>query len=182
MRFAALVAAALLAACSPRFDWRDVRPAPGGFVVALPDRPQTVARDVAVTLPGGVLHLALTMTSTGVGATLFAVGVAPLPPAAAQDADAVLAWFRDGIVRNLAGTVTASRPLAPPPGATGALRASEELVARGTMEPGHRAARLDARLYVFEDRLYSLAAVAAEGELPPEARDTFFDSFRIAGH
>ncbi|HEU0204031.1 MAG TPA: hypothetical protein VFR86_26785, partial [Burkholderiaceae bacterium] len=39
----ALLAAAL-AACSPTFNWREVRASDGAFVVALPDKPQRVTR------------------------------------------------------------------------------------------------------------------------------------------
>jgi hypothetical protein len=32
---------------------------------------------------------------------------------------------------------------------------------------------------VVDDRLYQVVALSAEGEIPAEALDTFFDSFRL---
>jgi hypothetical protein len=182
-RGAAFALAILFAACSPTFNWREIHPAPGGFVVALPQRPQTEEREVGLGDPGsaGEFRVPMTMTSTGVGATLFAVGVAELPPGGPAPAQ-LLAWVRDGVVRNIRGTVVAERPIAAPPGSLTGLRAAEEVAARGTMAGDPRPTRLDARIYVFDDRLYSLTALSAEGELTPELLDTFFSSFRIVGH
>jgi hypothetical protein len=33
---------------------------------------------------------------------------------------------------------------------------------------------------VADDRLYQLIVIGAEGEVPPQALETFFDSFRLA--
>jgi hypothetical protein len=44
--------------------------------------------------------------------------------------------------------------------------------------PG-RAAHLAARIYVADDRLYQLVVLGAEGEVPPDAIETFFASFRL---
>ena len=74
---------AALAACSPRFDWREFR-SPDGYAVLLPGRPQTVVRDIE--LDG--IKAPMSMTSTGIGPTMFAVGVARLPAAAVADASA----------------------------------------------------------------------------------------------
>ena len=77
----------------------------------LPGRAQTVARDVEFEGQ----KLPVSMTSTGVGAAMFAVGVVQLPAAVAADAAArerVIAHFRDGLVRNIGGTVTTSAPAA----------------------------------------------------------------------
>jgi hypothetical protein len=42
-----------------------------------------------------------------------------------------------------------------------------------------RPAQLAVRLYVVDDRLFQLVALGAEGEIPPQALETFFDSFRL---
>jgi hypothetical protein len=39
--------------------------------------------------------------------------------------------------------------------------------------------RLAARFHVVDDRLYQLVAIGAEGELTPDALETFFTSFRL---
>ena len=169
---AAAALAVALAACSPPFNWREVR-SPDGFTVLLPGRAQTVSREVS--LPD--LRVPMSMTSTGIGATLFAVGVAQLP----ADANAqALPLFRDALVRNIGGTLigTSAVPFALPPGDARKLIASEAIEATGR-DAGGRAVRLAARLIIVDDRLFQLVALGAESELPADAADTFFSSFRL---
>lgn len=178
-----LAAVALLAtACSPRFNWREIRPPEAGFVVALPDKPQSVARDIAFEHPGGAVRAEMTMLSTGVGATLFAVGTARLPEHALDSPAALaatLAWFREGLARNVRGASPAAAATAPPGGlGQRSLRAAEGFSVAGQSADG-RAAQLAARLYVVDDRLFQLVLIGAEGEVPPQALETFFDSFRL---
>jgi hypothetical protein len=171
-----LVPALLLAACSERLAWREVR-SPDGYSVLLPGRAQTVQRDVE--LDGQ--RLAVSMTSTGVGATLFAVGVVQLPAGWGSDAAArerVLAYFRDALVRNIAGAgaVRSGAVLAAPPGQR--LRAAEAVEARGKGGDG-RPAQLVARFFIVDDRLYEVIALGGEGTLDALALDTYFTSFRL---
>ncbi len=179
-RWLVFAAALPLAACSPRLNWRELRPAGARCVIALPDKPQTAQRELDVSGH----KVTMTMTSTGVGASLFALGVAdlPAPLLAPAQLDATLAWFRDGLLRNVQGAaqgtpaaVQAAR-LAVPPGRL--LRAAQAVQAQGRVAGG-RSTRLAARFFVVDDRLYQLVALAAEGEIGADALDTFFDSFRL---
>lgn len=129
----------------------------------------------------------MSMTSTGIGATLFAVGVAQLPLMAAgapASRQRVLAAFRDALVRNINGTIgkTSVPPLVLPPGlpsnSARTLHAAEAIEASGRDANG-RAVRLAARFFIVDDRLFQLVALGEEGELPAEALDTFFTSFRL---
>jgi hypothetical protein len=179
-RRALLVAGALapLTACAPALNFREVRIAEARCAVALPGKPQTVTREVAFAGQ----TLAMTMTSAGVGATLFALGSARLPPAAlAPDAlPQTLAFFREGLLRNFRAT-PAGAPAAPPPLATPAgrvLRAAQTLSAQG-LAPDGKPTVLAARFYVVDDWLLQVVALAVRGELSAEALDTFFDSFRL---
>jgi hypothetical protein len=175
-----LAFALLVMSCSERLEWREVRygGSPGGYTVLLPGRAQSVARDVVFegrTLP-------VTMTSSGVGAAMFAVGVVQLPADVAGDAAArerAVAHFRDGLVHNIKGTVTASAPatLVLPAGSPLALRTGQALEARGTTGDG-RATLLAARFFIVDDRLFQLVALGAEGSIAPQALETFFTSFR----
>ncbi|MGE5161194.1 MAG: hypothetical protein ACM3O5_06790 [Betaproteobacteria bacterium] len=178
----ALVAALTLLtlACSQRFEWREIR-IDEGAVAALPGRPQSVARDIDV----GGRPVSMTMWSTGVGATMFAVGMARLPPALFEEAAGraqAIAHFRDGLVRNIGGTVTAGAPpsLQLPPGSARRLLASEAVEAVGRTGPDGRKSRLAARFFIVDDQLFQVVALGAEGEIPPEVLDTFFTSFRLA--
>ena len=180
-RSAFVAALALLSiACSQRFEWREVR-IDDGAVAALPGRPQSVTRDLDV----GGQPVSMTMWSTGVGATMFAVGVARLPVALSVEAAGraqAIAYFRDGLLRNIGGTVTTSTPpsLALPPGGTRKLLASEAVEAVGRTGPDGRKSRLAARFFIVDDQLFQVVALGAEGEIPPEVLETFFTSFRLA--
>lgn len=173
---AAAALAALVPGCSPRFNFREVKLAEARCAIALPDKPQTVRREL--DFDGG--KVAMDMTSTGVGPSLFALGVATLPADAVAPAriEATVAWFRDGLLRNVNGTLVETRPapLAVPAGRT--LRTAQAIRAQGRIGADRKAV-LAARFYVVDDRLYQVVALAAEGEIPADALDTFFDSFRL---
>lgn len=167
-------------ACNPTFNWREFR-SPDGFVVLLPGRPQTVMRDT--TLVDTAVQMS--MTSTGIGATLFAVGSARLPRSLGGDSaqrQLTLSSLRDTLVRNVNGTVVKTAPATlPAPSRTGVVRpmaAAEAVEAVGSDSKG-RAVRLAARLFIVDDRLFQLVALGVEGEIPPDALDTFFTSFRL---
>lgn len=179
---AALVGAAalLLSGCSARFEWRELR-TPEGAVISLPGRPQSVTRDLVVDGQ----PVAMTMWSTGVGPTVFALGSGRLPPPLVADEaarDRTIAYFREGLVRNIGGTVTARGPASssPLPGGSRKPLASEAVEAVGPPGPDGRKSRLAARFFIVDDRLFQVVALGAEGEIPPEALETFFTSFRLA--
>ena len=123
------------------------------------------------------------MMSTGIGATLFAVGAAQLPSAVSAEPSArqrALGVLRDALVRNVNGSITKNSPavLVIPPGDSRKILAAEAIEAIGRDSSG-RAVRLAARLFVVDDRLFQVVALGAEGEIPPDALDTFFTSFRL---
>ena len=77
---AIVVAASALAACYPRYDWRDYRPDCArvwcGFVASFPGRVTSATRDVAV----GEMRLPLTLHVVSVGEVTFAIGALDLLP------------------------------------------------------------------------------------------------------
>ena len=165
-------------ACNPRFNWREFR-SPYGFAVVLPGRPQTVSREI--TLPDAKVQMS--MTSTGIGATLFAVGAAELPSGLNADLSArqrTVTHLRDALVRNVNGSLTKSSvaTLSVPAGDSRKVLTAEAIEATGRDSSG-RAVQLAARLFIVDDRLFQVVALGAEGEIPPEALDTFFASFRL---
>lgn len=179
LRAALFAVTVLLAlACSPRFDWREVRTGDGA-VASLPGRAQSVTREVDVAGQ----RVSMTMWSAGVGPSMFAVGSARLPATLVADATAraqAMAHFRDGLVRNIGGTVTSSAPAPLPlPGAR-RLLASEAVTAAGRPGPDGRKSQLAARFFIVDDQFFQVVALGAEGEIPPEVLETFFTSFRLA--
>jgi hypothetical protein len=77
-----LVLSALLAGCSPDYNWRTVSLAGGAVSSILPDKPITKSR----TLEFAGHNITLTFLLAEVDGTLFAVGYAPLPDSLRADA------------------------------------------------------------------------------------------------
>jgi hypothetical protein len=175
-----------LLGCSPKLDWREVRSPADAYAVSLPGKPQVVTRDLDLPLAAGSQKVSMTMTSAGVGATMFAVGVAHLPAGVPQDAASVqasMAFFRDGLLRNI-GVRTAESETVPALGKSGAaaLRGATSFEARGQLgRPGEtpEAARLAARIYVVDDRIYQIVAMGRAADLPDHEIETFFTSFHL---
>ena len=176
-RLAAVGLATLLAsACSERLEWRELR-LPEASVM-LPGRAQTVSR----TLEFEGHALPMTMHSTGVGASMYALGVADLPPNLAADTAAqerLIAFFSDGLLRNIGASTAAKTPatLVVPAGSNHRLRAGQSVQAQGHTADG-RVTVLAARFFIVDDRLFQLVALGGVGEVETQALDTFFSSFR----
>lgn len=109
MRIRRLVvgAAAVLAACSPDYNWREVRAHDAGYQVLLPQRPAQSTREVRL----GEVKASMAMRHAQVGQTTFAVAVAALPDATEATRSKAVAAMRTGMVRNIDGRETASRPV-----------------------------------------------------------------------
>ena len=167
--------AAFVAGCSPEYDWREIRPAEGGFAVLLPGKPASMSRPI--DLDG--MKVTMTMHGAKVGSTTFTVGWADLPDAADATRERAVAAMRTAMVRNLAGSETSSAPVAlPVTDAAGARR--------GT----HPAQRVDASGSVSGQPMAMLAGFTARGgrawqyvvmgPMPDAAQAaTFLDSFRL---
>jgi len=156
---AVVACAAVLAACSPKFDWREVRGTSAPFVVLLPAKPATHTR--SVNLDG--ISVDMTMTAADAGGVTFAVGTAELPDAA--QAQHALTAMKTALVRNIGGTVR-----------------KETAPAAGTLEveaAGTDSRLLLARFIARDKRIYQVIAVGKESALPPEAAETFFTSFKL---
>lgn len=67
---------AVLTACTPKFDWREISVGDGKVQAILPGKPQTYTR----VLEFQGYELEFTLTGASVDGTVFAVGYAPLPP------------------------------------------------------------------------------------------------------
>ena len=166
------------AACDPRFNWREFR-SPDGFAVSFPGRPQTITREVR--LPDATVQMS--MTSAGIGATLFAVGAVQLPTSLSADPagrQRTAEYLRDALVRNIHGELgaVAAAALTLPPASSRRLYVAEAIRATGRDSSG-RPVQLNARLFVVDDQVFQVVALGANGEISAEALDTFFTSFRL---
>lgn len=160
---ASIACIALLAACSPKFDWREVRGSSAPFVVLLPAKPASHTR--TINLDG--IQVSMTMTAADVDGVTFAVGTAELPDEAG--AQKALISMKTALVRNIGGTVRKEKSSAP-----GAVPATIDIEAAGA-----ESRVLFGRFVANGRHVYQVIAVGKENALPPEAVDTFLTSFKI---
>lgn len=165
---ACIMGVLLLSACSPKYNWREVRGTDAPFMVMLPAKPASHTRPI--NLDG--TEVTMTMTAAEVDDVAFAVGTAELPePASTQQA---LQAMKRAMVRNINGTIVhenASGPESKP--------AVIEIEAVGPS--GNRSGRrlLLARFIAQEQRIYQVIVVGQEDDVSREAADTFFTSFKL---
>ena len=160
----ALACAVCLSACTPTYDWRDVRGETAPFSVLLPAKPSVLSRPVNL----GGIQATMTMTAAEVGDVTFAVGTAELPDAA--QAQAALLVMKDTLVKNVGGVIRHEKST------LGQTMSSIEFDAAA---PGGAAARvLHARLVARERRVYQAIVTGREKSVRQEAVDTFLTSFK----
>ncbi len=92
-----LAAAVVLAACSPRYDWREVHDKDGAYAVTYPAKPTQDAREVKFASG----PLPMRMQAARVDEALFAVGVVTLPNDDATLRQTVLAELQQGLLANV---------------------------------------------------------------------------------
>jgi pectin methylesterase-like acyl-CoA thioesterase len=159
---AALACAVLLTACSPEFNWREVRGAGAPYTVTLPAKPASHARPV--NLDG--LQVTMTMTAAEAGDITFAVGAAEV--ADATQAGKALQAMKAALVRNIDGALKREKSSAPP-----------QMI---EIEAAGQSRLLLARFVAKDKYVYQVVALGPEKTLSQpaarEAADTFLTSFR----
>lgn len=168
-----MVGLLVLSACSPKYDWREVRSDNAPYVIALPTKPTTHTRDI--DLKG--IKVSMTMVASEVDGVTFAVGSAELPdPTQAQVS---LAAMKTAMINNIGGTVKQEKVLTMPQSinAPGTV-AFTEIEALGAA--ANRQNRvLFARFLAKEKRVYQLIVVGPEKSISRDAVTTFFSSFKL---
>lgn len=162
----ALSLALVLSACSPKYDWREVRGTAAPFIVMLPGKPATQTR--TINLDG--TQVAMTMTGAEVDGATFAVGSAELPDAA--KAQAALQAMKAGMIRNINGTVTREKA----ENSDG--QSIIELEAMGQSGRGGEGRQLSARFVQKGQRVYQAIVLGGTKPVPPEQIETFLTSFK----
>lgn len=164
LKFACAAAGALtLSACSPKFDWREVRGGAVPYVAVLPAKPTTLSRPI--DLDG--VQVAMTMTAAEVDGVTFAIGSAEMPDA--MQAQAALNKMKTALVKNINGSIQHEKS-----SASGAI----DIETGGSGNDG-QARRLFARFVANDKRIYQVLVVGPEKKVSREAVDTFFTSFKL---
>ncbi len=160
---------ALLPACSPSLNWRDVRPEGTSLALLLPCKPDKAQR----TVPLGGSATELNMLGCDAGGATFAVASADIGDAA-KVADVLVQWQKLTLANMKAAPgaqvlplkVTGSSPLPP-----AVLVRAEGQRADGQAVTG-QAAYFAKGTQVFQVVMYA-------GKAAPEAGETFFSSLKF---
>ena len=167
-----LAACFLLTACSPTYNWREVRGSDAPYLAMMPGKPSTHTR--TVNLNG--IEVAMTMQAAEVEDVVFAVGSATLPDP--SQAAFALEAMKTALVRNINGTVRSQKALAPvgqPPLPVQQIEAVGTPSA-GSARPPHL---LLARLLAKDQRVYQVMVLGPESKLDREQADTFLNGFKV---
>jgi hypothetical protein len=170
---APLLAAATLAGCSPKFDWRDYRSTDAPYAVLFPGKPATQTR--SINLDGQEVKMA--MAAAEVDGVMYAVGSAQV--ADATKAQLALTAMKSALVRNISGTVTSDKVTATSSG-NGGLQGQQtvlEVEASGSQkgEP----MRLVGRFIARDTRIYQVIVIGRDKHLAAETVETFLGSFKL---
>jgi hypothetical protein len=164
-----LLLAAALAACSPTFNWREVRVESTPLKAMLPCKPDKGARRVPMV--GRDVELAVAGCETG-GAT-FAILHADLGADAGR-ADEVLVQWNRATLANMHGTAAPGRPFTPPGGTP--LPGSVRVSASG-QRPDGSPVRGEAAYFARGGQVFQAVVYAAEPR--PEWVQPFFDGLKF---
>jgi hypothetical protein len=171
----ATIAAILLAACAPDYNWREIRPADDGFSVMLPGKPASMTRSINLEGP----QVSMVMHGARVGEASFTVAVATLPDAEPATRARAMAAMRAGMLRNIAGAEREALAVQVPVvdasgkqvGSEPAVRVEAEGAAQG------RPMRLSAGFTARGARAWQWVLLAPE--VDREQARTFLESFRL---
>jgi hypothetical protein len=163
-----LLLAAFLSACSPAYNWREVRAAPSTLTALMPCKPEKAIRPVAVA--GRDVDMQALGCDAG-GAT-FALMFADM--ADATRSGEALAQWKAATLAHLRAATTAEKPFAPP----GAMPLGQSLrVVAGGQRPDGSRVECQAS-YFAHDRYVFQAAIYAD-RISPEVADAFFGGLRF---
>jgi hypothetical protein len=160
---AAILASMALAACSPKYNWRDYASPDTGWRVMFPAKPSTTTR--TIDLDG--TQVSMTMTAAEVDGATFAVGTAQAPDAAR--AQAALDAMKLALLRNIGAATATSEARA---------NASNDVDATGSSQG--RPVRLVGHFEAHGTRFYQVIVLDQGKTVPPEQVEQFLTSFKPA--
>jgi hypothetical protein len=169
----AVFACAALAACSPKFNWRDYNSQEAPFRAMFPDKPATHTR--TVDLDG--MKVEMTMTAADVDGTMFAIGTGEAPDA--DKAEAALAAMKTALVKNIGATITSEKTgkASAQAGAKTARSAAVDIEATGNRNgtPMRLVGHFESR----DKRFYQVIVMGKDKDLTRENVEQFMSSFKL---
>ena len=160
-----IILALSLAACSPKFDWREVRGTESAFTVWLPAKPASFSREM--TLNG--IALKMQMTAADVDGISFAVGSAKVSDT--SKIPGVLEAMQQGMLNNIHGVPEKKSSPASD-------HSAKDIVAYGKLANG-QPVKFVGRFLAHGAWVYQIVIIGKDKSLTPEVVDTFMASFKI---
>jgi hypothetical protein len=168
-----VLAASVLAACSPSYNWRDYSSQDAPFRVMFPAKPDVHKRKIDID----GMPVEMTMTGVDIDGTMYAVGSAEAPDAAR--AQAALGAMKTALVRNIGATVTKEKATAAATasGSGHSQRSSIDIEATGAQNgtPMKLVGHFEAR----DKRFYQVIVMGKEKSMSQERTDQFISSFQL---
>ena len=165
---ALLAIAVAAAACSPTFNWREVRLQSTRLKAMLPCKPDHAERDVPMA--GRQVSLQVLGCDTG-GATFALLSADIVDEALAAD---VLAQWNAATLANMRGTGPRVTPFVP--SGARSIRGSQQVVASGKRADG---SAVESHAAYFAQGTKVFQAVIYSDRLKPEVADTFFSGLQF---
>jgi hypothetical protein len=169
------VAAPALAACSPTYDWREVRAEDGASMVLMPAKPAKLTRPIDL----GGLKVEMAMQGARAEDNAFTLASVQLPDDSEATRRQAIEAMRLGMVRNIGGTERAVReltvPIVDPTGKALGTAPAIEIEATGRMKD--RDAVLMARFVAVGAKAWQCVVLGPAVER--EHAQTFLRSFRL---
>lgn len=166
------VAGMALAACSPKYNWRDYTSADAPYRVMFPGKPATYTRNV--DLNG--MRVDMTMTATEVEGAMFAVGTAQAADAA--QAQAALSAIQAALVRNIGATSSREKSSASvSKGTSSEESTSSDVTADGVLNGVPM--RLVGHFESHGQRIYQVVVMGPAKSIEADPADQFISSFKV---
>jgi hypothetical protein len=160
----------LLAACSPKFDWRQVQGSEAPYTVLMPGKTSELSRDIQL----GPDRVTMTMTATQIDGVSFAVGATKMSDA--TKAMQTLSVIKTALINNLGGKIIHEEG-ARVSNSGGKLSVNSSFSAISTKSP---LTSMTARLLAQDVWIFQILVVGPEKDINKEAVETFLNSFKLA--
>lgn len=159
--FLSALACAVLAGCSPTFNWRDHASVAAPYSVMFPDKPSSHTRNIDV----GGMKVDMTMTAVDIDGITFAVGSAEAPDAA--QALAALPAMKTALINNIGAKIKSEKASA----------TTIDIDAAGLRKGTPM--RLTGHFEARGPRFYQVIVLGPEAQLSQENIDMFLTSFKL---
>jgi hypothetical protein len=166
--FAAALAAILLAACSPKYNWRDYASPDASYRVTFPAKPASFTRDI--DLDG--MRVPMTMTAVDIDGATFAVGAAEAPDAAR--AQAAVEAMQVALLRNIGADVERRSASASASGTDSRASTDVDATGKANGQPIRLAGHFEAR----GKRFYQVIVMGPPKAMPQDQVEQFLGSFK----